>query len=56
MVGMFGAFTTFSTFAVDTLELLAQQNILLAIINILSNVVLCILVAWLSMFLVASPG
>ena len=55
MVGIFGAFTTFSTFAVDTLELLYQQNILLATANVLGNVLLCILAAWLGMLL-ASAG
>lgn len=41
-VGVLGAFTTFSTFSVDTLALAARGEIGLAALNILSNVALAL--------------
>lgn len=52
-VGFLGAFTTFSTFSLDTLLILQQGDYFKAMINILLNVSLCILAAGLGMFLVS---
>lgn len=52
-VGFLGAFTTFSTFSLDTLLILQQGEYFKAMINILLNVSLCILAAGLGMFLVS---
>lgn len=49
MVGFLGAFTTFSTFSVDTVNLLGQGEPLKAALNVIGNVTLCLLVAWLGM-------
>ena len=41
-VGMFGAFTTMSTFSIDTVNLLVDGSYGLAVGNILMNSVLCV--------------
>ena len=49
MVGLLGAFTTFSTFSLDTVLLLEQGYWLQVISYTLMSVVLCVLAAWLGM-------
>jgi CrcB protein len=51
VVGFLGAFTTFSTFSLDTLLLIQQGWLLQAITYIVSSVVVCILLTWLGMVL-----
>jgi fluoride exporter len=46
-IGFLGAFTTFSTFSVDTLYLLQQGLWLKGILNVLLNMLGCLLAAWL---------
>ena len=46
LVGLLGAFTTFSTFSMDTLQLLEKGLWLRAVLNVMSNVVICITAAW----------
>ena len=53
-IGFLGAFTTFSTFSLDSLLLLQQGEVLKAAINILLNVSLCIGAAGLGMFMVSA--
>jgi CrcB protein len=52
MIGLLGAFTTFSTFGYDTFELLREKSFLLGGINIVANVVLGLLAAWCGWVLV----
>ncbi|WP_211279480.1 fluoride efflux transporter CrcB [Cognaticolwellia mytili] len=52
-IGFLGAFTTFSTFSLDTLLLIQQGDVIKASVNILLNVSLCIFAAALGMFIVS---
>jgi len=45
-IGFLGAFTTFSTFSVQTLELLESGSLLKAFLNVFLNVTLCLIGAW----------
>ena len=49
MIGMLGAFTTFSTFSIETLNLLESGDQFRAVVNILLSVTLCIIGCWAGM-------
>lgn len=51
LVGFLGAFTTFSTFSIETLNLLEQGAHWKAGVNIVASVVVCIGAAWLGLVL-----
>ncbi|MEN8132999.1 MAG: fluoride efflux transporter CrcB, partial [Pseudomonadota bacterium] len=49
LIGLLGAFTTFSTFSMETLFLIEQGDVFKAVLNVLLSVVVCISAAWLGL-------
>ena len=51
LVGLLGSFTTFSTFSMETLNLLEQGDMMRAMMNIAFSVVVCLAAVWLGVSL-----
>ncbi len=51
MVGLLGAFTTFSTFSMETLALMQEGAWMRAVANVMLSVVACILAAWVGVLI-----
>jgi len=50
-VGLLGAFTTFSTFSIETFNLLEAGSVWRAAANVGGSVILCLAAAWLGVVL-----
>jgi len=49
LIGLLGAFTTFSTFSIETLTLIEQADYLKAVLNVVLSVMICVPAAWLGL-------
>lgn len=51
LVGVLGAFTTFSTFSMETFNLMAEGRMLAAAVNMVASVAACLAAVWLGVAL-----
>lgn len=51
LIGFLGAFTTFSTFSIETLNLIEQAELLKAGLNMLLSVSACIVACWFGLII-----
>ena len=51
LVGLLGSFTTFSTFSLETLNLLEQGDVMRAMANIAFSVIVCLIAVWMGISL-----
>ncbi len=51
LIGVLGAFTTFSTFSMETFNLIEQADYMKAILNVVISVLACIAAAWMGVML-----
>lgn len=46
LIGVLGGFTTFSSFSIETFNLIEQGDVLKAFINVAASVMLCLFATW----------
>jgi len=54
LIGVLGGFTTFSSFSIETLNLIEQGDILKAFVNVIASVMLCLLATWIGVVVARS--
>ena len=56
VIGFLGAFTTFSAFSLDSLQLVEEGKLMAAAVYILATMFTCLLATWLGMKMVVSDA
>jgi len=51
LIGLLGGFTTFSSFSIETLNLIEQGALVKAAVNVFASVTLCLAATWAGMML-----
>jgi CrcB protein len=51
LIGMLGGFTTFSTFSIETFNLIEQGDMAKAAMNMVTSLILCVCATWLGVIL-----
>lgn len=51
LIGFLGGYTTFSSFSIETINLIENANWFPAILNILLSTILCLIAAWIGVIL-----
>jgi len=51
IIGLLGAFTTFSTFSIETLQLIENGEYIKMALNIILSVVVCLIAVWLGVIM-----
>ena len=51
LIGVLGGFTTFSSFSIETFNLIEQGEIVRALLNIFASLILCVSATWLGVII-----
>lgn len=51
LIGVLGGFTTFSSFSIETFNLIEQGELLKALVNAIASLILCVVATWIGVIL-----